>query len=504
MNDEVAGRPIVVFQKRGTASALDTGNIREGRDVGSAAIFDRRVEGQVHLVLENVLAPLRSWEIELSPLVQRGGLSEQEAVARAVRTDLRRYRKALRARLEASDGLPLYEDRFPAPGGMSSRVAPLGKCSDYYLSKEPQGDRAVTLATLSLEDPSAELQAVVVAGAGSTVYASANHLYLASDPIGWWWWQEPQKQTLIHKFALGATPRYLASGKVAGAVINRYALSEVGGAAGEVLRIATTQFTPAGPINRLFTLTQAEDKKGPTERLEVLAALEGLGHPGEEIAAVRYDGDRAYVVTFENTDPLYTLDLADPKAPKIAGALEVPGFSTYLHPFDDGYLLAIGENTEQGGADLSLFDVRDPAAPRLVDREWLGEDSWSEEALHEPKSFTYFAPLRQLAVPKVIAEYEGSLGASSYLASAVFDVDAVTGLTPVAEVYQLAAMWEADKADWAGYPPAGLRTLYIGQQNNYALFSLSRFGMKFVDAQRWSLYGEAAFGEDSIELYLND
>jgi hypothetical protein len=308
---------------------------------------------------------------------------------------------------------------------------------------------------------------------------------------GAWFWFDPegdgpQDRSVIHKFRLGEAPEYLASGKVPGWIVNRYALSEARGETGEVLRIATTENMwgwegTAGPQNRLFTLTQSDD------RLEVLGTLEGLGHEGERIYAVRYDGDRGYVVTFRQTDPLYTLDLSDPAAPRVVGELEIPGFSTYLHPVGDGYLLAIGQNTEQGGADLSLFDVRDPALPSLVDREWLGENTWSE-AMYEPKAFTYFAPLGQLALP-VEHWSAGPLDEFGYPSwdyfsgSLVFDVDLASGFTKIAEVDHSDLAGEDDA--W-GYYGAVRRNLYIGDAGGYALYSLSDQGVKVNDAATWA------------------
>ncbi|MFQ3189106.1 MAG: hypothetical protein ACI936_000229, partial [Paraglaciecola sp.] len=122
--------------------------------------------------------------------------------------------------------------------------------------------------------------------------------------------------------------------------------------------------------------------------LSILATLpndsfpEPIGKPGEDIFAVRFFGDRGYIVTFERIDPLYVIDLADPNTPRVLGALEIPGFSSYLHPLDNGYLLGVGqqvnvnnipENGEvtdepvsQEGMKISLFDVSDPSKPTEV------------------------------------------------------------------------------------------------------------------------------------------
>lgn len=111
--------------------------------------------------------------------------------------------------------------------------------------------------------------------------------------------------------------------------------------------------------------------KGVSNNLYVLDSgmrqigrLEGLA-PGERIYSVRYLGEMAYVVTFRETDPLFAIDLSDPRAPKVLGQLKIPGFSEYLHPLDDGLLLGIGQSVDErgtaNGVKLSMFDVSDPA-----------------------------------------------------------------------------------------------------------------------------------------------
>jgi hypothetical protein len=129
-------------------------------------------------------------------------------------------------------------------------------------------------------------------------------------------------------------------------------------------------------------------------RLVETGRVEGLGRT-EQIRAVRYFGDIAAVVTFRQTDPLYLLDLSG--RPRVLGELKVPGFSTYLHPVGDDLLLGLGEDaTADGritGMQVSLFDVSDLSAPRLVDRLRLGP-GWSP-ALDDSRAFTFDPGRRQ-------------------------------------------------------------------------------------------------------------
>ena len=125
--------------------------------------------------------------------------------------------------------------------------------------------------------------------------------------------------------------------------------------------------------------------------LDVVGKVGGLGK-GERIYSVRFVGATGYVVTFRQTDPLYTVDLRDPAKPTVTGELKITGYSAYLHPAGDGRLLGIGqEATEQGriqGTQISLFDVRDPAKPnRLAQYHVQGAHS---EAEFDPHAFLYW------------------------------------------------------------------------------------------------------------------
>ena len=118
-----------------------------------------------------------------------------------------------------------------------------------------------------------------------------------------------------------------------------------------------------------------------------IGSVSGLGK-GERIYAVRFMGERGYVVTFRQVDPLYTLDLSDPTAPKVVGELKIPGYSAYLHPVGDNLLLGIGR--EGSGVKASLFDVSNMAAPTQVAQLMFGSGNTAVE--FEPHAFLYWAP----------------------------------------------------------------------------------------------------------------
>ncbi len=141
--------------------------------------------------------------------------------------------------------------------------------------------------------------------------------------------------------------------------------------------------------------------KQGTAGLDVVGQVGGIGRD-ERIYAVRFIADRGYVVTFRQIDPLYVVDLSNPNAPTVAGELEMTGYSAYLHPVGDGLLLGVGrEATEWGGllgTQVSLFDVSDANAPRLVDRFALEGDGGSEVEW-DHHAFLYWEPEQVAVIP---------------------------------------------------------------------------------------------------------
>jgi uncharacterized secreted protein with C-terminal beta-propeller domain len=164
----------------------------------------------------------------------------------------------------------------------------------------------------------------------------------------------------------------------------------------DYLRVVTTRFDDSTfePIHKLQILKETD-----SSQLTQVAQLpnennpESIGKPREDIYAVRFYGDRAYVVTFERIDPLYVLDLANPEAPQIAGQLELPGFSTYLHPVGDNYLFSFGYETDSNGVQTeikaALFDIRNISNPVLVNQHLLGDQNSRSEALSDHRALTF-------------------------------------------------------------------------------------------------------------------
>ena len=207
--------------------------------------------------------------------------------------------------------------------------------------------------------------------------------------------QGQREQTVIHKFALsnaGAT--YKATGHVKGYIGQSadpaFKLHEHEGD----LRVVTSSGNSwDGTISH--HLTVLEDKGVSLETIASLpnsAHPEPIGKPGEDIYAVRFEGDKGYIVTFRRTDPLYALDLSNRIDPKISGELEVPGFATYMHPVNENYLFAIGQNADENGSvtgmKVALLDVSG-AAPKEVSTLLLGTSGTYSEALNNLRAITF-------------------------------------------------------------------------------------------------------------------
>jgi hypothetical protein len=215
----------------------------------------------------------------------------------------------------------------------------------------------------------------------------------------------PPTRTSIHVFDVSrAGPAtYRASGTVEGALLNQWSLSEQG----TDLRVVTTIGSFAcggcnGDSSRLSVLRRQGDQ------LTLVGSVDGMGR-GEAVKAVRFTGDRAYVVTFRQTDPLYVVDLGDPTRPRIAGELKVPGYSAYLHPVGDGRVLGIGRDaTEEGritGLKVALYDVRDAGQPKELVATTLPTAGTSVE--YTAKAFLWWAPERLAVIP--VSDYGGTV-----------------------------------------------------------------------------------------------
>lgn len=225
-------------------------------------------------------------------------------------------------------------------------------------------------------------------------------------------------KTIIHKLAVAdGEVTYRCSGEVPGHVLNQFSMDEYKG----LFRIATTAQGFLGnwqpnTRNNIYVLD---------EGLQVIGRLQGLA-PTERIYAARFMGDRAYLVTFRRIDPLFVIDLKDPRQPKLLGELKIPGYSDYLHPYDENHLIGIGKEIDAGpvplpapapaagepavqiwpppptreqGIKIALFDVSDPARPKETAKYVIPGDTADSAALRDHKAVLFSRPKNLLAIP---------------------------------------------------------------------------------------------------------
>lgn len=241
------------------------------------------------------------------------------------------------------------------------------------------------------------------------VYVSPTAIYAAQS-------RSEGQGTRIHKFSLDAAgPDYAGSVDIDGVVWTGgqadFRLSENDGD----LRAFASQVngTSSDSVDHyLYVLRQS-----PSARvLEIVSRLpndgrpEEIGKPNERLYGVRFLDDRAYAVTFEQIDPLYVFDLSDPADPRIAGTLEITGFSDFLHPVNDDLLLGLGRG-DDNALKVELFNVSILSQPLSIGRDVLGGPGSYSEALNDRHAFTYLADVNgvdRFAIPADLTAGDGS------------------------------------------------------------------------------------------------
>ena len=362
------------------------------------------------------------------------------------------------------------------------------QCSEFSRSNGPTEPGFVTVSTIDVSTGTLTRNTIV--SNGSVVYASADALYVAA--AHYWWWPQPGQKafTYLHKFDLSQPDRalYLGSGGVEGHIASQFSIDED---VHKNLRVATSIF------NRVVDLQTSWGRLEVSNRISVLSPQSGnltlVGQtddffPGEQIYGVRFVGDRGYVVTFRTVDPLSVFDLRDPVHPTKVGELEVPGFSTYLHPIDDSHLLAIGEylppdNHWSGrSVQVSLFDVSDASHPVLSFNQLVGSSSAYSDAQYDHKAFTWFPEKQLLAIP--FFDWNASAVGPQYWNQfvsgiRVFGVDPAQGISDkgmlsMRDVYQTVSY-----RNWSWtWAPMARRGMMASSQTDVFVYAVSDAGMR--------------------------
>lgn len=293
------------------------------------------------------------------------------------------------------------------------------------------------------------------------------------------------EKTVIHKIAVDqGRLEYKTFGEVTGAVLNQFSMDEADG----YFRIATTK-------NRTWSqfADEAQNESYSNlyvldENLKVVGALENLAK-GERIYSARFMGKRAYLVTFKQTDPLFAIDLSEPANPKVLGELKIPGFSNYLHPYDDTTLIGLGRDTDTNewggvttkGLKLSLFDVSEVSKPKELDSFITGEQGSDSMALTDHHAFLFSKDKNLLVIPASIREggNRWAWGRFTFSGAMVFDLSAKK-FTLKGRIDHSDGGTAGTSEDWYGYnfyDNTVRRSLYVGD-------TLYTFSSRYLKANK--------------------
>jgi uncharacterized secreted protein with C-terminal beta-propeller domain len=236
---------------------------------------------------------------------------------------------------------------------------------------------------------SKDVRSTAVVASGDLVYSSARRLYVGTTGAG------PLSTTTLHAFSLdGPRTSYAASGVLPGSVRDRWSLSEHDGYLRAAVATGSGNDATGSGHDAQNAVVVLAERGG---RLVRTGEVDGLGR-GEQVQAVRWLGDVAVVVTFRQTDPVYTLDLSDPTRPRVLGALHLTGFSSYLHPVGDGLLVGLGRDATTSGEDLggraATFDLTDLAHVRRLHTLRMTYADGQLLAASDPRAFTYLPDRR--------------------------------------------------------------------------------------------------------------
>lgn len=283
-------------------------------------------------------------------------------------------------------------------------------------------------AITSVDSDGENIATTAITNNAWSVYASESSIYLMQPSFGWWWDPLQKQETAIYKFSVGAgRPAFQAFGAVTGLAYDAFQFSENDG----FLRVAThrNEREPSATAptvdNNLYVLEHTA-----AGTLNVVGQVEGFGI-NEQIFSARFLGERGFVVTFRQIDPLFAFDLKDPFNPVLAGELEIPGVTTYIHPLSEDHLLTIGFNGDQQGLNpgyqLQIFDVQDLANPMLLwalSPEFDAEGFAWTRALWDHLAFNFFPEGGVLTIP---VQYWSSSFDNHFSGFAAYGVDIATG-----------------------------------------------------------------------------
>ncbi|GAE90471.1 beta-propeller domain-containing protein [Acetivibrio straminisolvens] len=378
------------------------------------------------------------------------------------------------------------------------------KCTDIRYFPNSTESNLMSIAAFDIKSND-EVNVQTYLGAGENIYASSENLYVSvtnynynlvrplpvdmvtvepDTAVSSEILAEPKiavlpvnsETTTVYKFSLNGTKvTYLNKGEVPGRILNQFSMDEHNG----FFRIATTVGNVWGTgdnisKNNVYIL---DDTMNITGKIEDIA-------PGEMIYSVRFMGKRGYIVTFKTVDPLFVIDLEDPSNPKILGALKIPGYSDYLHPYDENHIIGFGKDTVEikgnayyKGMKIALFDVTDVTNPIQKFSEIIGDRGTESDVLRNHKALLFSKSKNLLAFPVTVMEvndavekYDLAYGEFAFQGAYVYNIDIENGFKLKGKITHLSDEEYQKPGYYYNTEKYVERILYIGD----TLYTLSK------------------------------
>jgi len=281
---------------------------------------------------------------------------------------------------------------------MNGRATEIAPTEIRYFNGTEEYYQYTTFVAMNIQNTTeAPTYLTTLLGGTSNMYASQENMYVTFQE---WYWGGNTTICRIHLQANNMTVE--ASGQIPGQERNQYSMDEYG----DYFRMQTSTWSNGGQTN-VYVLDM---------NLTVVGRLENLA-PGENFHSARFMGNRCYLVTFKKTDPLFVIDLSNATNPQVLGELKIPGYSDYLHPYDETHLIGVGKNTveaEEGdfswyqGIKISLFDVSNVTNPVQDASYVIGDRGSDTPVLTDPKAFLFDRSRNLLAIPVMVAKIDES------------------------------------------------------------------------------------------------
>ncbi len=293
-------------------------------------------------------------------------------------------------------------------GGKATELRPT---EVYYSNFSDSYLYYTTFIAMNIQDTAEEPTSMTVTtGVTSNMYVSLNNIYVT--------FPERSGETSIYRIRMENNNLTCeAEGTVPGHELDQFSMDEYG----DYFRIVTTDST-TGPIRTGLVTTNITIGPQHTNlyvlnmNMSVVGKLENIS-AGENMHSSRFLDDRCYLVTFQKTDPLFVIDLRDPTNPAILGELRIPGYSDYLHPYDDTHIIGVGKETTEAeagtfswyqGIKISVFDVSNVSNPIQLSKYVIGDRGSDSPVLTDHKAFLFDKTKNLLVIPVTVAEIDAS------------------------------------------------------------------------------------------------